>query len=57
MREGTSDDPRKDQVLRPILQSHAGDMDPRWRASFDRLMAHCLRTRGELCPVSFTLKT
>lgn len=32
MREGTSDDPLKDQVLRPILAAHASDQDPRWRA-------------------------
>jgi len=32
MRRGRSDDPRKDEVLRPILEAHAADMDPRWRA-------------------------
>ena len=31
MRNGTSQDPRKDEVLRPILESHAKDEDPRWR--------------------------
>jgi len=30
MREGTSNDPRKDEVLRPILKAHAADKDPRW---------------------------
>ena len=32
MRSGTSTDPRKDEVLRPIFQAHAEDGDPRWRA-------------------------
>jgi len=32
MRNGTSTDPRKDEVLRPIFAAHAGDEDPRWRA-------------------------
>ena len=32
MRSGTSTDPRKDEILRPILAAHAQDMDPRWRA-------------------------
>lgn len=27
---GTSRDPRKDQILRPILEAHANDSDPRW---------------------------
>ena len=31
MRSGTSKDPRKDEVLRPILPAHAEDEDPRWR--------------------------
>jgi hypothetical protein len=31
MRKGTSQDPQKDQVLRPIFQAHAEDQDPRWR--------------------------
>ena len=31
MRDGTSRDPRKDEVLRPIFEAHAGDEDPRWR--------------------------
>ena len=31
MRGGTSDDPRKDDVLRPILAAHAADQDARWR--------------------------
>jgi len=31
MRSGTSTDARKDDVLRPILASHAGDQDTRWR--------------------------
>jgi len=31
MREGTSIDPRKDEVLRPIFEAHARDGDPRWR--------------------------
>lgn len=32
MRNGTSTDPRKDEVLRPIFEAHAEDEDPRWRA-------------------------
>lgn len=32
MRNGTSTDPRKDEVLRPIFAAHAEDEDPRWRA-------------------------
>jgi len=32
MREGTSQDPRMDEVLRPIFAAHAADQDPRWRA-------------------------
>lgn len=32
MRRGTSRDPAKDAVLLPILQAHAVDQDPRWRA-------------------------
>ena len=32
MRNGTSTDPRKDEVLRPIFEAHAEDKDPRWRA-------------------------
>ncbi len=31
MREGTSTDPRKDEILRPIFEAHAQDRDPRWR--------------------------
>jgi len=31
MREGTSQDPRKDEVLRPIFQAHHEDQDSRWR--------------------------
>lgn len=31
MRGGTSDDPRKDDVLRPILTAHVADQDARWR--------------------------
>lgn len=31
MRQGTSRDPEKDQVLLPIVQAHAQDGDPRWR--------------------------
>lgn len=31
MREGTSRDPRKDEVLRPLFAAHAADEDPRWR--------------------------
>jgi hypothetical protein len=31
MRSGTSADPRKDEVLRPILAAHGEDQDPRWR--------------------------
>jgi len=30
MRQGSSEDPRKDEVLRPILRAHAIDRDPRW---------------------------
>lgn len=32
MRAGTSQDPRKDEVLRPIFEAHSADEDPRWRA-------------------------
>jgi hypothetical protein len=32
MRNGTSRDSRKDEVLRPIFEAHAEDEDPRWRA-------------------------
>lgn len=32
MRNGTSRDHRKDEVLRPILAAHAQDKNPRWRA-------------------------
>jgi len=32
MRNGTSQDPRKDEVLRPIFEAHSEDEDPRWRA-------------------------
>ena len=32
MRRGTSRDPRKDEILRPIFEAHAQDEDPRWRA-------------------------
>ena len=31
LRSGTSQDPRKDEVLRPIFRAHAEDEDPRWR--------------------------
>jgi hypothetical protein len=31
MRAGTSDDPQKDKVLRPILRAHQQDGDHRWR--------------------------
>jgi len=31
MRNGVSQDSRKDDVLRPILQAHSEDKDPRWR--------------------------
>ncbi|MFH1689272.1 MAG: hypothetical protein ABIE42_03435 [Candidatus Eisenbacteria bacterium] len=31
MRNGTSTDPRKDEVLRPIFRAHREDQDPRWR--------------------------
>lgn len=31
MRGGTSDDPRKDEVLRPILAAHVADQDASWR--------------------------
>ena len=31
MRKGSSEDPRKDEVLRPIFQAHREDQDPRWR--------------------------
>lgn len=33
MREGTSQDPCKDEVLRPIFAAHAADQDPCWRAA------------------------
>ena len=31
MRQGTSQDPSKDEVLRPILAAHGEDGDHRWR--------------------------
>lgn len=31
MRNGTSSDPRKDEILRPIFEAHAEDGDPHWR--------------------------
>ena len=31
MRDETSTDPRKDEVLRPLFEAHAEDADPRWR--------------------------
>lgn len=31
MRAGRSTDPHKDEILRPILQAHREDHDPRWR--------------------------
>ena len=31
MRMGTSTDPRKDEILRPIFRRHGEDQDPRWR--------------------------
>jgi hypothetical protein len=31
MQVGTPTDPRKDEVLRPIIASHAADRNPRWR--------------------------
>ncbi len=31
MWNGTSTDPRKDEILRPIFKAHADDSDPRWR--------------------------
>ena len=31
MRRGTSRDPEKDAILRPICEAHAADRDPRWR--------------------------
>jgi hypothetical protein len=32
MRGGTSRDPRKDEILRPVFEAHGDDEDPRWRA-------------------------
>jgi hypothetical protein len=32
MRSGTSTDPRKDEILRPIFEAHTQDKDPHWRA-------------------------
>ena len=31
MRRGTSRDPQKDEILRPIFQAHSEDQDQRWR--------------------------
>jgi len=31
MRRGTSTDPHKDEILRPIFRAHREDQDPRWR--------------------------
>ena len=37
MREGTSDDPRKNQILHLILEAHIEDQDSRWRAILLRI--------------------
>ena len=50
MREGSSKDPLKDEVLRPILAAHAVDGDPRWRTIllvifWPGLRSICIRRR------------
>ena len=50
MRKGTSDDPLKDEVLRPILAAHAGDNDHHWRTVllvifWPGLKSLCIRRR------------
>jgi len=50
MRKGTSEDPLKDEVLRPILAAHAEDHDSRWRTIllvifWPGLKSICLRRR------------
>ena len=50
MRAGTSDDPLKDEVLRPILAAHAGDNDHHWRTVllvifWPGLKSLCIRRR------------
>jgi hypothetical protein len=51
MREGSSKDPLKDEVLRPILAAHAEDGDPRWRSIllvifWPGLKSICIQRRG-----------
>lgn len=51
MWDGTSDDPKKDDVLHPILMAHAGDSDPRWRTIlllifWPGLKSICIQRRG-----------
>jgi len=51
MREGHSQDPLKDEVLRPILVAHAEDRDPRWRTIllvifWPGLKSVCIKRRG-----------
>jgi len=57
MRAGTSDDPLKDEVLRPILAAHAGDEDCRWRTIllvifWPGLKSLCIRSRSWEWPYS-----
>ena len=57
MRAGTSDDPLKDEVLRPILAAHAEDNDHHWRTVllvifWPGLKSLCIRRR--LWDVEFT---
>ena len=51
MREGSSQDPLKDEVLRPVLAAHAEDRDPRWRTIllvifWPGLKSICIKRRG-----------
>jgi hypothetical protein len=44
MRAGTSRDPRKDDVLRPIFRAHREDQDPRWRTILTVIFWPALRS-------------
>ena len=51
MRGGSSRDPMKDEILRPILAAHAEDSDPRWRTIllvffWPGLKSICIKRRG-----------
>lgn len=51
MREGSSQDPRKDEVLRPLFLAHTEDRNPRWRTIllaifWPGLKSICIQRRG-----------